>query len=107
MLIRRGTKPWSPRPWTVGGKRTTAARTPRSTNDRAIASEGPRPRRCRIVLGRPGRPGGDDEGPVGAGQHLAHRLDGAGVGRSRDLAQDREVVVVGVRRSLQAALNGP
>src|SRR5271165_5649216 len=39
MATRRGTKPWSPSPCTVGGRRTAMARTPRGAKASAASSE--------------------------------------------------------------------
>ena len=37
-----GTKPWSPSPWTDGGRRTTDTRTPRAASEAAASSEATR-----------------------------------------------------------------
>ncbi len=89
--------PWSPSPWTVGGKRSTDERTPMPRSDRVssavaarrpaglarISALGHEP----VVLGghptggQPEHARGEHEGPVGAGQGRAHGLDGPPVGR--------------------------
>ena len=96
-------KPWSPAPCTVGAKRITDDRTPRSARPRvrcafAIRGWALGSGRSSSVPTRPGdsprRAGGDHQRAVRAGQGVAKSFDRPPVGfdRAREISAEREVV---------------